>query len=67
MYGRKCDAIPLLNLSKTYTTYPCDQSSEDESIQIDSQVDPYAVEHDNIDDIGDEVESIRQQTRQRRV
>ena len=61
MHGRKGDAIiPSLNLSKTHTIYPCDQS-EEESIHSDSQVDLYAVKHDNIDDIGDEMEYIWQQ------
>ena len=40
MFGRKCDAIPLLNLSKKYSTYPQEQSSDDESTHSDSLVDP---------------------------
>ena len=61
MFGRKFDAIPLLNLSKSHTTYPNEQSSEDESIHIDSLVDPYAIQVESIGDMSNEMKLIHQQ------
>ena len=63
MFGRKCEAVPLLNLSKSHSTYPTEQSSEDELIHPDSLSlsDPYAIEIETIDDIGHEMKFIRQQ------
>ena len=63
MFGRTCEVVPLLNLSKSHSTYPTEQSSEDESIHHDSLSlsDPYAIEIETIDDIGHEMKFIRQQ------
>ena len=63
MFGRKCDPVPLLNVSKNFTTYPIEpQSSEDESILSDTLADPFATELETICDIGNKMENIRQQT-----
>ena len=80
MFGRKCDAIPLLNASKHYSTYPTEQSSGDESIASDPQSDPYVNQIDDINGAGEEMAIIRQenesearlnikieQTRQKRI
>ena len=80
MFGCKCDAIPLLNLSKKYSTYPQEQSSDDESTHSDSLVDPFSNTTEVGDDIGNEMDFIRhgiesearlnvkvEQTRQKRI
>ena len=62
MFGRKCDVIHLLNPSKTCTTYPSEQSSDDESIQREPQVDPYFKNtQTDTDDVGDEIKFFRKQ------
>ena len=63
MFGRKCDAIPLLNLSRKLSTYPSEepQSSENESIINETLVDPFDIEMEANDDLGSEMEFSRQQ------
>ena len=51
----------ILNLSKSHSTYPTEQSSEDVSIHPDPLRDPYVIEIENIDDIGHEMKLIRKQ------
>ena len=60
MFGRKCDVIPLLNLSENFTTIGRDESSEDELTPNNS--DPFACETDTVDKIGEEMSFLRQQT-----
>ena len=46
----------------TYSTYHSEQSSDDESIQSETQVDPYSNKtQTDIDDIDDEIKFIRNQ------
>ena len=61
MFDRTCEAVPFLNLSKCHSTYPTEQSSEDESIHPDPPSDLYAIEIESIYDIGHEMKFIRQQ------
>ena len=63
MFGRRCNSIPLLKLSKDYSTYPDENQSadDDDSIYSDSTDDPLANDEGNVDDIGDEMHFIRQQ------
>ena len=61
MFGRKCDAIPLLNLSKKYSTFTIEESSDDESIHSNSLDDPFANEAESTDVLGEEMKFIRLQ------
>ena len=65
MFGGKCYAIPLLNLSKRYSTYLSEEFSDDESIHNNSVNDPFTNEIENTDALGEEMQLIRQQMNQK--
>ena len=61
IFGRKCDAIPLLNLSKKYSTFTSEGSSGDEPIHSNSLDDPFVNEAESTDVLGKEMKLIRHQ------